>query len=157
VLVANNAWASRWRHSATLLCIEPRHHSLTQYPAIWSNWRHSTSLDLFLRAKIEAPGSDRTLIWQGVPASSNVEELRAEIITTDLSQTFRDAIAFTLSLGLGDIWIDSFYIIQDSEDWRVEAARMREVYKYAWCNIAATEAHKSGLFTDRNQSQVEVM
>jgi hypothetical protein len=54
----------------------------------------------------------------------------------------------------------SLCIIQDSEDdWRVEAARMGDVYKYAWCNIAATEVQddKWGLFTDRNQSQVEVM
>jgi hypothetical protein len=34
---------------------------------------------------------------------------------------------------------------------------MGVAYKYAWGNIAATEAHMSGLFTDRNQSQVEVM
>jgi hypothetical protein len=34
---------------------------------------------------------------------------------------------------------------------------MGVVYKYAWGNIAATEAHMPGLFTDRNQSQVGVM
>jgi hypothetical protein len=34
---------------------------------------------------------------------------------------------------------------------------MGVVYKYAWGNIAATEAHMLGLFTDRNQSQVEIM
>jgi len=72
--------------------------------------------------------------------------LASRIITTDLSPTFRDAIACTLSLGLDDLWIDSLCIIQDSV-----------VYKYAWGNIAATEAHMSGLFTDHKQSQVEVM
>ncbi len=92
--------------------------------------------------------------------SKNIEILRTEIQMTDLSQTFQDSITFTRSLGIDYIWIDSLCIIQDSEDdWHVEAARMANVYRYGWCNIAATEAKdgKSGLFVDRNDNEVDAI
>ena len=79
---------------------------------------------------------------------------------TELSQTFQDAITFARSIGIDYIWIDSLCIIQDSEDdWHVEAARMGNVYRYGWCNIAATEAKdgKSGLFVDRNDNEVDAI
>lgn len=63
-------------------------------------------------------------------------------------------------MGVEYIWIDSLCIIQDSEDdWRMKSARMGDVYKYASCNIAATEAKdgESGLFTDRNDSEVDTV
>jgi hypothetical protein len=92
--------------------------------------------------------------------SKNIEKLRTEIQMTELSQTFQDAITFARSIGIDYIWIDSLCIIQDSEDdWHVEAARMGNVYRYGWCNIAATEAKdgKSGLFVDRNDNEVDAI
>jgi hypothetical protein len=92
--------------------------------------------------------------------SKNIETLRTEIQMTELSQTFQDAITFARSIGIDYIWIDSLCIIQDSEnDWHVEAARMGNVYRYGWCNIAATEAKdgKSGLFVDRNDNEVDAI
>lgn len=92
--------------------------------------------------------------------SKNIEILRTEIQMTELSQTFQDAITFTRSIGIDYIWIDSLCIIQDSEDdWHVEAARMRNVYRYGWCNIAAAEAKdtKSGLFVDRDDNEVDAI
>jgi len=92
--------------------------------------------------------------------SKNIETLRTEIQLTELSQTFQDAITFARSIGIDYIWIDSLCIIQDSEDdWHVEAARMANVYRYGWCNIAATDAKdgKSGLFVDRNDNELDAI
>ncbi|KAI4129266.1 MAG: hypothetical protein LQ338_002318 [Usnochroma carphineum] len=73
----------------------------------------------------------------------------------ELMQTFKDAIKVTRSLGLQYIWIDSLCIIQDSKaDWLYESSRMSNIYKYSYCNIAATAADsdESGCFCDRDPS-----
>lgn len=58
-----------------------------------------------------------------------------------LSSTFRDAMAFTHSMGLEYIWIDSLCILQDSDDdWRYESMRMSNVYQNGLFNVAATAA-----------------
>lgn len=80
-------------------------------------------------------------------------ELRAGIPTGTLPKTFRDAIHVCHQLNQQYLWIDSLCIRQDDkEDWRVEAAKMHQVFANAHCNIAATGAVDSsvGLFFDRN-------
>lgn len=55
--------------------------------------------------------------------------------------TFRDAVIITRKLGLLHLWVDAFCIIKDSpKDWKSEAARMGDVYKYGLLNIAANTA-----------------
>jgi hypothetical protein len=54
-----------------------------------------------------------------------------------LSQVFRYAINFTRRSGVQYLWIDSFCIMQNSEeDWRAEAALMSRVYTNCELNIA---------------------
>lgn len=55
--------------------------------------------------------------------------------------TLRDAIIVTRTLGIQYIWIDSLCIFQDdTNDWRIEASRMGNVYRHAVLTIAATSA-----------------
>lgn len=72
----------------------------------------------------------------------------------DLSPTFQDAIRVTRNLGIRYIWIDSLCIIQDSPvDWLNESSNMSKIYKYAFCNIAATAASAGadgGLYQSRD-------
>lgn len=85
--------------------------------------------------------------------STNLSLLLEEIPLVELTQVFRDAIDLTYRLGIDYIWIDSLCIIQDSvEDWEHESAIIGDVYKYSWCNIAATgfENGLAGLFVKRN-------
>jgi hypothetical protein len=62
----------------------------------------------------------------------------------DLPKTFRDAIELTRSIGKQYIWIDSLCINQkDEEDWKRESETMYEVFKNAYCTIAATSSKDS--------------
>jgi hypothetical protein len=62
----------------------------------------------------------------------------------DLPKTFRDAIELTRSIGKEYIWIDSLCINQkDKEDWKRESETMHEVFKNAYCTIAATSSKDS--------------
>lgn len=68
-------------------------------------------------------------------------------------QTFMDAIRVTRRLKLQYLWIDSLCIIQDSNtDWLHESSLMSNIYKYSFCNIAASAAadDHGGLFFDRD-------
>ncbi|KAK8068567.1 HET domain-containing protein [Apiospora saccharicola] len=64
-------------------------------------------------------------------------------------KTFREAGEVVLHLGLKYIWIDSLCIIQDdTEDWKVQAAQMCNIYSGAYLTIAATSSsdRDNGLF-----------
>lgn len=62
----------------------------------------------------------------------------------NLPLTFQDAAAFTLSLGIQYLWIDSICIIQeDEEDWHREAGRMYAVYKNSYLTLSALSGHDS--------------
>jgi hypothetical protein len=79
--------------------------------------------------------------------------LRAGINSQDLPKTFRDAVSICLHLNFRYIWIDSLCIFQDNlQDWGMESALMRSVYKNASLNIAASGAANSsvGLSFERN-------
>lgn len=85
--------------------------------------------------------------------SSNIDQLKERIQLDDLTKTFRDAIAITRKMNVRYLWIDSLCIMQDSvKDWQFESARMGEVYKYGYCNIAATGAtdELEGCYFDRD-------
>jgi len=81
---------------------------------------------------------------KGIPfklQKSNESILFEQIPMNELSQTFKDAIAFTRRLqllGVGYIWIDALCILQDcEEDWYDQALIMGEIYGGAFCNLAA--------------------
>ncbi|OBS15086.1 hypothetical protein FPOA_14097 [Fusarium poae] len=85
----------------------------------------------------DLPMEDRDK-WQfkgGVEATFRLE---------DLPKTFRDAIELTRSIGKQYIWIDSLCINQgDEKDWIKESETMHEVFKNAYCTIAATSSKDS--------------
>ena len=83
----------------------------------------------------------------------NCSSLKKQILLQQLPKTFADTILVSRHLGIQYIWIDSLCIIQDDEkDWKVEAAKMWQVYSSAYVNIAATSSSNSsqGLFRERN-------
>jgi len=99
-----------------------RHHGHKMYAALSHCW--GTSPRKFLTTKA-------TLSWMksGFPLSS------------DVPQTFSDAIIVARSLGIPYLWIDSLCIIQDDvSDWAVEASRMANVYSNVYLTIAAVDA-----------------
>ncbi|KAK1778151.1 heterokaryon incompatibility protein-domain-containing protein [Copromyces sp. CBS 386.78] len=72
----------------------------------------------------------------------------------ELPNTFRDAIELTRKLEIPYIWIDCLCIIQDSpgnQDWTRESAKMQEVYRNSFLNLAAGASSDSngGLFKRR--------
>lgn len=72
----------------------------------------------------------------------------------ELPNTFRDAIELTRKLEIPYIWIDSLCIIQDSpgdKDWIRESAKMQEIYRNSFLNLAAAASFDSngGLFNRR--------
>ncbi|KAK8005781.1 hypothetical protein PG990_011818 [Apiospora arundinis] len=66
-----------------------------------------------------------------------------QIPTKKLTTTFREAGEVTLYLGLKYLWIDSLCIIQDdTEDWKVQAAQMCDIYNGSYVTIAATSGDR---------------
>ncbi|KAK3948811.1 heterokaryon incompatibility protein-domain-containing protein [Pseudoneurospora amorphoporcata] len=73
---------------------------------------------------------------------------------SELPNTFRDAIELTRKLEIPYIWIDCLCIIQDSpgnQDWTRGSAKMQEVYRNSFLNLAAGASSDSngGLFKRR--------
>ena len=86
-------------------------------------------------------------------ATSNEMTFRKCIPSSCLPKTFQHAVELARQLGVRYLWIDALCIIQDSkDDWLKESSTMADVYKNAYCNIAATSATNSngGLFFPRN-------
>lgn len=85
----------------------------------------------------------------------NMSALKHRIQLDELPRTFTDMILVSRILEIRYVWIDSLCIIQDDkEDWKVEAAKMWQIYFYAYANIAATSSSNSsqGLFRERSPS-----
>lgn len=77
---------------------------------------------------------------------------------SELPKTFQQAIAFSRTMDIRYLWIDSLCIIQDSEaDKDSELPKMGKIYRNAIFNIAACSAADSsqGLFSDRNAALVK--
>ncbi|KAH7395244.1 heterokaryon incompatibility protein-domain-containing protein, partial [Phaeosphaeria sp. MPI-PUGE-AT-0046c] len=84
--------------------------------------------------------------------STNYERRLREMAPEELTQTMRDAMAFTRHLGYNYLWIDALCIVQDSEeDWLREAAKMSDVFSGAIVTIAVADAenHSEGMFRPR--------
>lgn len=82
----------------------------------------------------------------------NLQDFRHRIPSESFPRTFQEAIQICRSVGISYIWIDSLCIVQnDAEDWRHEAARMKDVYAGNVLTIAASEAANGseGCFPER--------
>jgi len=83
---------------------------------------------------------------------NNIDILRQKIPLESLFNTFLDAMKVALRLRCQFLWIDSWCIQDDEDDWRRESALMGEIYGNAVANIAATDAKDGsvGLFHERD-------
>ncbi|KAL1873894.1 hypothetical protein Daus18300_003766 [Diaporthe australafricana] len=80
---------------------------------------------------------------------SNLEEHKKNIAWSKLLKTFQDVALVTLRLGLKYVWIDSLCIVQDdADDWKVQAAKMCDIYRRAYVTVGASCSDDStqGLF-----------
>jgi hypothetical protein len=72
---------------------------------------------------------------------ANYKTLCRAIDYETLPPTFRDTIDITRLLSIQYLWIDSVWIMQDSdEDWQRQAPQVGQIYHHSWCHLAATAA-----------------
>ncbi|KPM45528.1 hypothetical protein AK830_g1068 [Neonectria ditissima] len=121
---------------------------------------------VFLRSSNSATADYASLshCWGSVrPATltlSTIETLSMGIRTSELPQTFQDAVWLTHQLGIRNLWIDSLCIFQDDhDDWTKESAQMCDVYRNSVLTIAASRAAGSSegfLGTRLNRSYISI-
>ena len=113
----------------------------------------------------EIPESARYLTlshcWGGTKIKSlsnaTYDDYKKGVQVNELPRTFQDAVHLTRRLGVRYLWIDALCILQDStSDWVYHASIMDEIYKFAYCNIAATFAENpyGGLFREREPALI---
>ncbi|KAM5360008.1 hypothetical protein ACJZ2D_014049 [Fusarium nematophilum] len=72
---------------------------------------------------------------------NNQEEHSRGIHLDQLTRNFHDAVWVCGKLGLRYLWIDSLCIIQNPKiDWEAKAAKMADIYRGSYLNIAAAAA-----------------
>lgn len=79
----------------------------------------------------------------------NLADQKKMIEWNKLLKTFRDAALVTVRLGIKYIWIDSLCIVQDdADDWRVQAAKMCDIYHGGYVTLAAScsDDSEQGMF-----------
>lgn len=87
----------------------------------------------------------------------NLDTHKRSIPFGSLPKTFQDAVVLTKRIGIHYIWIDSLCIIQDDvQDWKSEAAKMADVYRDAYCTLAATGSRgdHEGIFVQRTSQDI---
>jgi len=83
-------------------------------------------------------GRDKPLLKA---TTKNLHLLMKRIEIIELPKTVADAIIVTRGLKYQYLWVDSFCILQDSEeDWKVESTKMGHIYNNSICTICATSA-----------------
>jgi hypothetical protein len=95
--------------------------------------------------------------WGGSEKAITTRQSYANMITgiswNDIPRTFQDAISFVHSMGISNLWIDSYCIIQDDKsDWLRESEKMASTFQSSYITIAATVAkdNEQGLFWTRD-------
>lgn len=73
-------------------------------------------------------------------SQDNLASFLGEIPWETLPLTFQDAILAVRQLGIQYIWIDALCIIQEPQDWAIEAGQMHSVYSGAFISLAASDA-----------------
>ncbi|ETS88210.1 hypothetical protein PFICI_02038 [Pestalotiopsis fici W106-1] len=89
----------------------------------------------------------------------NLEKFKIEIIESGLPTTVRDAITITRALQIPFLWIDALCIIQlDETDWKIQSAKMQEVYGQSYLTLCASNASSvhDGVFHPRCNTTLEV-
>ncbi|ROT42541.1 HET-domain-containing protein [Sodiomyces alkalinus F11] len=86
--------------------------------------------------------------WGRAETLKLLEENKARLETSididELPRSYKEGIEVAMRFGFRYIWIDSLCIIQDSlDDWRAEAATMKDVYNSASLTIAASAASEN--------------
>jgi hypothetical protein len=84
---------------------------------------------------------------------ANLEQMVRRIPMGEMPQTYLDAFKVNQSLGVRYIWIDALCIVQDDRhDWQVESAKMCDIYRDAYCTIAANAAQSNnqGCFMEKH-------
>ncbi|KAJ7809295.1 heterokaryon incompatibility protein-domain-containing protein [Mycena olivaceomarginata] len=75
--------------------------------------------------------------------AENIERYHSVIDLHLIPKTIQDAIHVTHSLGLKYLWVDSFCILQDSDDDKGhEIERIRLYFRHAYITIVATSANR---------------
>lgn len=95
-----------------------------------------------------APYVTLSYCWGGnVPSktiSTNLKSYQNGLDTSELPQTFIDAMFLTRELGFRYLWIDALCIVQDDfGDWEREATLMGNIYFNSVFTISALDASKS--------------
>lgn len=75
------------------------------------------------------------------------------------NKNFVGAIQAARKLGVRYVWIDSLCIKQnDAKDWNAQAGKMKDVYRFSFCNISASSSPDcdGGLFHDRDPRRVVI-
>ncbi|KAK1447344.1 protein kinase domain-containing protein [Colletotrichum melonis] len=86
----------------------------------------------------DASGKPPRIAWMNWQASSP-GGLGQRGGTLNIPQLVLDAINVTRNLGIGYLWIDALYIVQDDpEDWKMESLLMEQVYSSAYATFAAS-------------------
>lgn len=83
--------------------------------------------------------------WGATPmfktTKATLEEYKRNVPLSALSRNFQDAVGTCRRLGVFYLWIDSLCIVQDdTDDWRLHAAQMADIYEHGLLTIAATRA-----------------
>ena len=90
-------------------------------------------------------------------SSATYDNYKNGVQVEELPRTFQDAVNLTRRLAIRYLWIDAVCIMQDStSDWVYHASTMDAIYRYAYCNIAATVAENpyGGLFREREPALI---
>ena len=81
-------------------------------------------------------------IW--LTETNTIEQHLRGIERSSLPATINDAVDIVAALGIEYLWVDALCIIQDSEDdWKVESAKMGEIYQGGLLTIAASKSASS--------------
>lgn len=93
-----------------------------------------------------------------VTTLSNLVQRKTDIPWSSIPQTFKDAIQFSLTLGINYLWIDALCIVQDSPlDWQRESAKMADIYQNSYLTLAAaySGSDTGGCFQNISRSAAE--
>ncbi|KAI1169098.1 heterokaryon incompatibility protein-domain-containing protein [Nemania serpens] len=159
---------------------EDNHHNCRKGQQRNKHWHPSRLLSLssdsFVRLVISHDNSDA--VWKPYATLSHCWgsreffKLTSETIplflegvnTACLPLTFQETISVVRSLGIAFLWIDSYCIIQGTDeeardDWACEVKNMRHVYQNSHLNIAATESTNPfhGLLRHRDHSGLSTL
>ncbi|KAK0492956.1 heterokaryon incompatibility protein-domain-containing protein [Armillaria luteobubalina] len=98
-------------------------------------------------------------VWgEGQPnrlKNENLDSYIVSIPSEKIPKTIMDAIIVTHKLGFRYLWVDSFCILQDSEDDKArEIAQIRHIFRNSYVTIIAACAHKvsDGFLHDRRRT-----